>query len=1059
MDVDADSKDNDDVKVDEQLYSRQLYVIDHESFKKMRKSSVLIAGLNGLGAEIAKNVILAGVHSVALVDHSLVRVADLGSNFYCRPDAVGKLSRAQCSVAQLRSLNPSVETTAIVDQSRSLDSLIASKDYDIVVMVGYPLSDCVRCNKIAHDLGLRFICCDAAGVFGQVFVDFGPQFECTDLTGEPPANGMVVNISKAANGVVHVHEDERHGLEDGDFVRFEEVEGMTELNGAAPVAVKVTSPFSFEIGDTSALGDYTGHGLYFQAKRGAVFKFDALETVLAMPRDRLLPDFPATPLIAQSDFGKDPFEQHLFYLALQHFRSEHDGAWPSPTAPKEAAAVFARFEALCGEHGVARPAEAEDAEGFAKWRLRWSELARCSSAVIAPLSALLGGVVGQEVLKAASAKFTPLRQMMYYDAFECLPTDYGADRSGFAPAHCRYDDYRAVFGERVQRKVMASRLFLVGAGAIGCEMLKNWALMGVGCGDSGRVVVTDMDSISTSNLNRQFLFRRSDVDAAKSTTAVEAVRAMNGDLNIVAHQNRVGPDSEGVYDFAFWSGLDAVCNALDNVEARLFVDAQCVKHKKPLLESGTLGTKGNTQIVVPQLTESYGSTRDPEAKGVPICTLKNFPNRIEHTIQFARDDFEGEFKRIPLEINEFLRGGDAFLEELHRANPAEEVATLRAIAANLGPLRPHSFEECVFWARRKFEGDFAHRIKQLLFSFPRDAVTTEGAPFWSPPKRAPDAVVFDVDDALHFGFVAAAANLRAAMFGLKGSSDRAAIAESLSRCVVPEFTADAKMKIAATDEEEKQQAADDDLDYESELKKYREALPDRAQLGALRLRVAEFESDDDSNHHMAFVAAASNLRARNYRIAERSKHDVARIAANIIPAIATTTALVAGLISFEFYKLAQRAEGEKGDIGSFRNCYVNLALPLLTMSDPVPCAETVVFKKGSEWRYSLWDNIEIRGGAEWTVEDLLGYFDREWGCDLNMLSFGNAMLYAFYMDAVKLMKRRKMTLKALVEEVCGIEIGAAVKCLEFEVNVDYQSPPEDEDEDDEPMMPTVAVFL
>merc|ERR550539_1576391 len=129
---------------------------------------------------------------------------------------------------------------------------------------------------------------------------------------------------------------------------------------------------------------------------------------------------------------------------------------------------------------------------------------------------------------------------------------------------------------------------------------------------------------------------------------------MNGDLQIVAHQNRVGTERESIYNFDFWTGLDAVCTALDNVAARLYVDAQCVYFKKPLLESGTLGTKGNTQIVVPRMTESYGSTRDPEAKTVPICTLKHFPNKIEHTIQWARDDFEGLFTQVPEEIRAFL---------------------------------------------------------------------------------------------------------------------------------------------------------------------------------------------------------------------------------------------------------------------------------------------------------------------------------------------------------------------------------------------------------------------
>lgn len=65
----------------------------------------------------------------------------------------------------------------------------------------------------------------------------------------------------------------------------------------------------------------------------------------------------------------------------------------------------------------------------------------------------------------------------------------------------------------------------------------------------------------------------------------------------------------------------------------MYMDRRCVYYRKPLLESGTLGTKGNIQVVIPFLTESYSSSQDPPEKSIPICTLKNFPNAIEHTLQ------------------------------------------------------------------------------------------------------------------------------------------------------------------------------------------------------------------------------------------------------------------------------------------------------------------------------------------------------------------------------------------------------------------------------------------
>lgn len=56
----------------------------------------------------------------------------------------------------------------------------------------------------------------------------------------------------------------------------------------------------------------------------------------------------------------------------------------------------------------------------------------------------------------------------------------------------------------------------MGAGAIGCELLKNFALIGLGAGEDGNITVTDMDLIERSNLNRQFLFRSEDIGVRKS---------------------------------------------------------------------------------------------------------------------------------------------------------------------------------------------------------------------------------------------------------------------------------------------------------------------------------------------------------------------------------------------------------------------------------------------------------------------------------------------------------------------------------------------------------------
>lgn len=86
-------------------------------------------------------------------------------------------------------------------------------------------------------------------------------------------------------------------------------------------------------------------------------------------------------------------------------------------------------------------------------------------------------------------------------------------------------------------------------------------------------------------------------------------------IKITAYEDRVCPETEKVFSDSFFEPLDCVLNALDNVEARNYMDLRCVLYLKPLIDSGTLGTRGNVQVVLPHLTESYSSSQ--------VCSLAN----------------------------------------------------------------------------------------------------------------------------------------------------------------------------------------------------------------------------------------------------------------------------------------------------------------------------------------------------------------------------------------------------------------------------------------------------
>jgi len=982
--------------IDESLYSRQLYVLGHEAMRRMAGSDVLIVGLGGLGVEVAKNVILSGVKSVTLQDTQSVSWMDLGAQFYLSEQDLGS-NRAQVSHQQLSELNTyvpvSVETGAVSSE------LVAK--HSVVVLCGASdgLSRSVSQWCRAH--GAALVLANTAGLAGQIFTDFGPSFEVVDTDGEPPISCMVMSVSKEEQSVVTCLDDVRHGLQDGDFVSFQEVQGMTELNGSAPREVKVLGPYTFSIGDTSGLSDYVRGGVATQVKTPKTLKFTPYEESINAP-EFLITDF--------AKFDR-PALWHLAFQALHKF-VEETGSRPKPWCQDDADKFLGIFKTI-------NDASAAKVEEFSEEMVKWFACQSIGETVAT--DAVIGGIVAQEVMKACSGKFTPVQQWLYFDSCECLPDDKSVlTAEECAPKNTRYDSIAAIFGHSFVEKLNKQKYFIVGAGAIGCELLKNFAMMGVGAGDGGQLYVTDMDLIEKSNLNRQFLFRPWDVQKAKSDTAVAVIKKMNPHVNIEAHNNRVGPDTESVYNDTFFEALDGVANALDNVEARQYMDRRCVYYRKPLLESGTLGTKGNVQVVVPHLTESYSSSQDPPEKSIPICTLKNFPNAIEHTLQWARDVFEGEFKQNAENAAHYL--GDAkFMEKTLKLPGAQPAQTLENLKRSLVDDRPANITDCVAWARHHFESQYCNQIKQLLHNFPADQTTSSGAPFWSGPKRCPHFISFDKDDDVHVDYVYAAANLKAEVYGIPQVRDRAKIIEMAAAMTVAEFVPKSGVKIAVTEADaaqENNRAMDED-----DIEGLQAAIPPLTDLKGLHVTPLEFEKDDDSNLHMDFIVAASNLRAENYGIAPADRHKSKLIAGKIIPAIATTTALVSGLVTLELLKLVQG----HNTLEAFKNGFVNLALPFFGFSEPIQAAKNKYYE--NEW--TLWDRFEVNG--EMSLEQFIKHFETEHQLEITMLSQGVSMLYSFFMPPARRKERLPLPMSEVVRRVSKKKIEPHVRALVLEL--------------------------
>jgi ubiquitin-activating enzyme E1 len=543
-----------------------------------------------------------------------------------------------------------------------------------------------------------------------------------------------------------------------------------------------------------------------------------------------------------------------------------------------------------------------------------------------------------------------------------------------------------VIGRSLQQKLQSLKLFLVGAGALGCEFLKNFAMMGISCADNGLVTVTDDDVIEKSNLSRQFLFRNWHIGNSKSTVASEAACKLNPRLHINPLQNRVSPETEGVFNDAFWEGLDLVVNALDNVNARLYVDSRCVYYCKPLLESGTLGPKCNTQMVVPRLTENYGASRDPPEKSAPMCMVHSFPHNIDHCLTWARSEFEGLLEKGPSEANAYLADPAKYIETVKSSADAAAREQLAKVVEVLVRDKVASFDDCIAWARLKFQDYFHDRIAQLTFTFPEDAVTSTGLPFWSAPKRFPRPVKFDTADSSHTSFVQAAAILKAEVYGITRpdwASDQAAVAAAAAKVVVPEFKPKQGVKIETDPKADNPAPSSFGLDDDSVIDRMTAELQGATQgmAAGFKLHPVQFEKDDDTNYHMDVIAGLANMRARNYSIQEVDKLKAKLIAGRIIPAIATATALATGMVCLELYKVVQQKP-----IEAYRNTFANLALPLFAMAEPIPAKS---FEYNS-LKWSIWDRWILEGDL--TVQEVLDWFT-ERKLHAYSISAGQSLLY------------------------------------------------------------------
>lgn len=208
-------------------------------------------------------------------------------------------------------------------------------------------------------------------------------------------------------------------------------------------------------------------------------------------------------------------------------------------------------------------------------------------------------------------------------------------------------------GPEVLENINKVKILVIGAGGLGCEILKNLALSGF-----QDIHVIDMDTIDVSNLNRQFLFRQADVGKSKAEVAAAFVQRRIPTVNITPHNCKIQD-----FDEDFYMQFTLVICGLDSIEARRWINATLVEmvdmdrpeSLKPLIDGGTEGFKGQARVILPTVSsciECQLSMHAPRA-AVPLCTLATIPRQPQHCIEWAHIiAWEEQRKEITLDTDD-----------------------------------------------------------------------------------------------------------------------------------------------------------------------------------------------------------------------------------------------------------------------------------------------------------------------------------------------------------------------------------------------------------------------
>lgn len=546
-----------EAKLDTAFYSRQLYVYGKSAQVKLTNAHIAIIGDGALAQEIVKNLALGGVGYITIVTDAGVAGMDTD-----RSKQASILGEDSDLLHYAKALNPHVHVDQLEYHNHTLPTEdVLGRNISHVIVCGEDLHRLLEINRWTRQHFLRLTAGQVQGVSGYIFNDFHFAFDIEDIEGESykdiPLKFQCQLLEEERIEVSSIDEERlNYGLE--DVVEIRSAKNIDHVYHG--IVKRIISPTTCVVHIVDERFDMRG---FLQGMKELIEAGDAviqkMKSQLTIAHQPLLHQLLKPKFIPINGCLSKKQDQALNLALFAAIKTQDMLSRRNKASKKISDRVF--FELMLQELqllGVEDPLLPLKQGG--KVGKEWidyvfSRFYHSAAGGQCPATiSVLGSLMAQEVMKGITQMYTPISQWYLFESLDALHDNQSKSRSvedmkrsveyHVQAASLDHKTSRAgsavdMYDFEVLEEIRKMKIFIVGSGAIGCELLKTFALLGIGANEAstqsqdmenvgedeelpsydslnlwqehglsdGGILITDMDMIERSNLNRQLLFR------------------------------------------------------------------------------------------------------------------------------------------------------------------------------------------------------------------------------------------------------------------------------------------------------------------------------------------------------------------------------------------------------------------------------------------------------------------------------------------------------------------------------------------------------------------------